>query len=1095
MATAHLLKESFNGGELSPLMASRVSSEVYQSGVASMENFLPRVQGGAFKRPGLEYVGQAKDLNGHRLHGFKRSTETNYVMEFGGNYIRLWTGGDTPGPELSLVAGLDFWSGSNSGGAWATATGYVLGVKRTNRSIVFICTQSHTSGASNEPGVGADWAQFWAEIPYYEIGDQVRNGSTGYYCKTRHYPSTTFAADAAYWHAYDGDIFEIPTPYASNEVFDLQFTQLNDVLFIAHPNHYPKRLSRINSSRWVFEDVPFEFAPVLDVNEERTNVQVQFDGIPAFGVPWVTATPYQAGDRVHGITGTAQGDVFECILGHTSAAADEPGIGVNTATYWTLILNGGYTVGYRVTAVDIGSTTNEYSNQVFTCHTAYNPATTANDEPGIGTNWRGFWNEGTSSIKIESWAVNTSYVQGTKVRYGKKIYECLRTHKSAAPTYGKPGVTLTQGNKPEVSTGWARYWRISASDTDLSGLGFALFATDDLFTADDVGTIWLLEFGVGGIVADIQTPAVGSPTSTENNPLFIQGGYSVKSTWNDGDAMRGTVSVEESLDGVVWSLVRQFTQLNAKEGNFDVSFEAPPTGAWYRISAKATVNSTAISRIKIEATSSVIKLPFKITSYEEPTKVLGNIQMPADQLPPPVVIGVATSIFRKPAFSETNGYPRAVAFHDSRLWWGGTAAHPARMWASHVEDFYIYLTGTLDTDGLDLTLAAIESNSIQWMASFNRALVISTTGDEWTIDSGEVDSALTPTNIRARRRTRFGSNGVAPQLTGDALLWIQRGGNKLREFAYNFQKDGFDAPDLSVLAEHMLSGNVTQLAFQNAPEPILWLVDGNYLYSFSYNREQAVTAWAKHIILGTADTVTVIYGTAETGDEVWVGGGTSALSEGPYICRLNPSTFQAFLGPSNFFAPTDEELCFADFAVYKTGTYNAIDNTTEFSGLDHLSLSYEFNPGTLQFLPAGEPVSAVSFSGGVVAFPGNLIHKTGWIGIAYTSYLCTMDLHTQLQNGSTFARPFRVNRVDLNLWKSLRGEVGFFIPQSDPYLTDIEYNTLNDQASSARSFTGKTDTNAINTNWDKSLRVVIQSNEIVPFNVLSILLKVEIEEK
>lgn len=1095
MATAHLLKESFNGGELSPLMASRVSSEVYQSGVASMENFLPRVQGGAFKRPGLEYVGQAKDTSGHRLHGFKRSTETNYVMEFGEGYIRLWTGGDTPAQDLSLVAGLDFWSGSNSGGAWATATGYVVGVKRTNKSIVFICIQSHTSGASNEPGTGADWAQFWAEIPYYEIGDQVRNGSTGYYCKTRHYPSTTFAADAAFWHAYDGDIFEIPTPYTADEIFDLQFCQLNDVLFIAHPNHYPKRLSRISSSRWVFEDVPFEFAPVLDVNEERTNVQVQFDGIPAFGVPWVLATAYQAGDRVHGITGAAQGDVFECILGHTSAAADEPGIGVNTATYWTLILNGGYTVGYRVTAVDIGSTTNPYSNQVFTCHTAYNPATTANDEPGIGSNWRGFWNEGTSSIKIDSWAVNISYVQGTKVRYGKNIYECLRNHKSAAPTYGKPGVTLTQGNKPEVSTGWARYWRIASSDTDLTGLGFALFATDELFTADDVGTVWLLEFGVGGIVADIQTPAAGASASTEDNPLFIQGGYTVASTWNDGDAMRGTISIEESLDGVVWSLVRQFTQLNAKEGNISYSGEAPPTGAWYRISAKATVSSTAITRIKIEASSSVIKLPFKITSYEEPTKVLGNIQMPADQLPPPVVIGVSTSIFRKPAFSENNGYPRAVAFHDSRLWWGGTALYPARMWASHVEDFYIYLTGTLDTDGLDLTLAAIESNSIQWMASFNRALVISTTGDEWTIDSGEVDSALTPTNVRARRRTRFGSNGVAPQLTGDALLWIQRGGNKLREFAYNFQKDGFDAPDLSVLAEHMLSGNVTQLAFQNAPEPILWLVDGRYLYSFSYNREQGVTAWARHETLGTVDTVTVIYGTAETGDEVWVGGSSPITSTGSYICRLNPATFQAFMGPSFMAGADREQMCFADFSKYGDGTYNAIDDVTEFTGFDYLATGFETQPELLQFVPVGTPISAVSFSGGVVSFPGILTNTEGWLGIAYTSKVQTMDLHIPLQNGSSYARPFRVNRAELALWKSNRGQIGYAIPLEDDYLTDIEYNALSDTNVSLDQFTGKTDTNVINSDWMKSLQVIVQSNEIVPFNVLSVLLKVEVDEK
>lgn len=1078
MATTavHILKNSFNSGELSPLLEGRVDAAVYNSGCSQMTNFLPRVHGGAFKRPGTQYVGRPKGFDPYRLHGFKRSTETNYVLEFGGGYIRLWRGGNTPGPDLSLVAGLDFWSGSNSGGAWVTATGYVIGVKRTNKNIVFTCIQNHLSSAASEPGVGDDWAQYWAEIPYYEIGDQVRNGSTGYYCKTRHYPSTTFAADAAFWHAYDGDIFEIPTPYLSSEVFDLQFTQLNDVLFIAHPNHYPKRLSRFSSSRWVFEDVPFQFAPVLDVNEERTNVQVQFDGIPAFGVPWVTATPYQAGDRVHGITGAAQGDVFECILGHTSAAADEPGIGVNTATYWTLILNGGYTVGYRVTAVDIGATINEYSNQVFTCHTAYNPATTANDEPGIGTNWRGFWNEGTSSIKIASWAVNTAYTQGTKVRYGKKIYECLRTHKSAAPTYGKPGVTLTQGNKPEVSTGWARYWRISASDTDLAGLGFALFATDDLFTANDVGTVWLLEFGVGGIVADIQTPAVGSPTSTENNPLFIQGGYSVSSTWNDGDAMRGTISIEESLDGVVWSLVRQFTQLNAKEGNISYSGEAPPTGAWYRISAKATTNSTAITRIKIEASSSVIKLPFKITSYQEAKKVLGNIQMPADQLPPPVVIGVSTSIFRKPAFSETNGYPRGVAFHDSRLWWGGTAAHPARMWASHVEDFYIYLTGTLDTDGLDLTLAAIESNSIQWMASFNRALVISTTGDEWTIDSGEVDSALTPTNIRARRRTRFGSNGMAPQLTGDALLWVQRGSAKLREFAYNFQKDGFDAPDLTIFAEHIMNQGVTQMAYTATPEPILWMVNGLELIGFSYNREQAITAWSTHLFRDTPSTIAVIYG--QDSDELWMGNDS-------IINRVHPGTFERYFGPSGEDV-NPVNRCFVDRGVRLTGTYNAGLNRTEFTGIPN-----PFNEdGFVFFADDGLSyfVTETSTTAGFVS--GNIPNKTGWMGIAYAATIETMLIEVPLQTGLSQGRKLRINRADLNLYDSFGGAVSS-TEITTGEMSPIEYTAANDTQQGS-GFTGKTGINHINGSWSENLKVRIVQGDPSPFNILSLTSMVEV---
>lgn len=47
-------------------------------------------------------------------------------------------------------------------GAWATATAYALGdeVRAANGS-GYICTTAHTSGATTEPGVGADWATVW----------------------------------------------------------------------------------------------------------------------------------------------------------------------------------------------------------------------------------------------------------------------------------------------------------------------------------------------------------------------------------------------------------------------------------------------------------------------------------------------------------------------------------------------------------------------------------------------------------------------------------------------------------------------------------------------------------------------------------------------------------------------------------------------------------------------------------------------------------------------------------------------------------------------------------------------------------------------
>ncbi len=70
----------------------------------------------------------------------------------------------------------------------------------------------------------------------------------------------------------------------------------------------------------------FETADKLNVNFAL--VSEALEGI----VPWLVDTGYLLDDKV-----TANGSVWRCILAHTSTANDEPGEGVNYATYWVLV--------------------------------------------------------------------------------------------------------------------------------------------------------------------------------------------------------------------------------------------------------------------------------------------------------------------------------------------------------------------------------------------------------------------------------------------------------------------------------------------------------------------------------------------------------------------------------------------------------------------------------------------------------------------------------------------------------------------------------------------------------------------------------------
>jgi len=60
--------------------------------------------------------------------------------------------------------------------------------------------------------------------------------------------------------------YEIATPYLETEIRQLQLVQLNDVFYITHPNHHPKKLSRLADTNWTFEDIAWTVPPSATSN-------------------------------------------------------------------------------------------------------------------------------------------------------------------------------------------------------------------------------------------------------------------------------------------------------------------------------------------------------------------------------------------------------------------------------------------------------------------------------------------------------------------------------------------------------------------------------------------------------------------------------------------------------------------------------------------------------------------------------------------------------------------------------------------------------------------------------------------------------------
>ena len=195
---------------------------------------------------------------------------------------------------------------------------------------------------------------------------------------------------------------------------------------------------------------------------------------------------------------------------------------------------------------------------------------------------------------------------------------------------------------------------------------------------------------------------------------------------------------------------------------------------------------------------------------------------------------------------STGNWPRTVAFFEERMMFGGTRRQPQTVWGSRTGDWDNFLQGADDDAPVEVTLYSDTINSIQWMCQQD-ALVIGTGDAEWTLSAGSSDAALSPSNIRLRRQSAYGSEHVPAVMAGEVVLFLQRGARKLREFVYSWEKDGYTSPDMTVLAEHVTAPGVTGMALLHTPDTVLWcmMADGT-LASLTYEREQEVVAWARH---------------------------------------------------------------------------------------------------------------------------------------------------------------------------------------------------------------------------------------------------------
>jgi len=417
--------------------------------------------------------------------------------------------------------------------------------------------------------------------------------------------------------------------------------------------------------------------------------------------------------------------------------------------------------------------------------------------------------------------------------------------------------------------------------------------------------------------------------------------------------------------------------------------------------------------------------------------------------------------------NASNNYPSVVTFFEQRLVFANTNNNPQTIWFSKTADYNNFTTGTNADDALIYTIASNQVNAIRFLTA-TRVMTIGTAGGEFVVSTTN-DGPITPTTTLIRKYSNYGTAQIDPVQVADVTLFVQRGNRKVREFRYvgDIDASGYTAPDMTILAEHITEGGITEFAYQQEPDSVVWaLRSDGVLLGMTYRREEQVVAWHKHTIGGAFGSGSAIVESiatlpTDTGeDELYM-----------IVKRTINSQTKRYVEKLNVF----------DFGTAATGSF-FVDSGLSYSGSAVTSLGgiYHLEGATVSILGNGGSHADKSVSSGAVSL--DISATTAAIGLGYTSNLQTLRLESGSVDGTSQGKPKRIHHITLRLFRTVGLEVGSSSDDIDrvPFR---DSSMAMDQAVSL--FTGDKDIE-FSGGFEEDERIYVRQSQPLPLTVLAL---------
>jgi hypothetical protein len=758
---------------------------------------------------------------------------------------------------------------------------------------------------------------------------------------------------------------EIVTPYTEADLRGLYFTQSADVLYICHPSYQPRTLSRLSETNWVLAPFTTKDGPFLDMDSRD-----------------YTMTLTSIVNRA-----TLKSTANDFVVGDVGKYVEYP--------YKSQLV-----VGKIITYVSATEVVIEpYENIIDT--TSLDERTVLSYVAGSSTPAKIAFNGFTDASRAFVLPTNTNIVTPAS------------TH-IVIPT----GSTLTPNTTPTVS-GEYLILKTNGSETEPieSPVGMKI-TPPGASTQYNFPTGWNYTAAGGGSWPNRIRSSIGVWEAAHENS-FIK----VDAFWyKTGKHFLQSESYDATPGGTTVVDVMEVTEtLDLKATTGILSFSNHAITAQLNCSNNVFA-STDVGR-QFRLTFSSQKVWGTIVTYTDQKTVqvtLGRMMPPSPKKLDTYLNNAKTLEWQLGAW-YTGNYPSCVCFHEERLVFANTLLQPQTLWLSKSADYNNFATTETDSKVLDdsaitYTVSSGEVNSIVWLVSSN-ILLFGTIGGEWQVKSSSINEALTPTNFSATQQTAYGSSStVRPRKIGSSVFFCQRSGGKLRELSYDFQQDSFVGKDMTVVSEHILReyGGAVVSGYQREPNSIFWTVTNNgALIGFTFEKDQEVTAWHRHIIGGSynsgiavVESMAIIPSSDVTKDVVYlivkrtINGSTKRYVE-MIVDEFNPSS------------DTDlNNMLFLDSHLTYTGS-----PVGTVSGLGHLEGQ------TVQIIADGTLRTQQTVASGAVSIIGGNA-STIHVGLHASSIVGSLPIEAGSNNGTAQGKTKRVQKLVLRLINSLTFKSG-----------------------------------------------------------------------